>query len=107
MDNFCYPRNENELMISLKTGSDIRRVFIVYGDPFDGSVTPDGWAWEGKRQEITRKKDLPYHTWWQVTVSLPDGVDTALNCTVKMKTMSATVWKTGFTRQMSLLRCAG
>lgn len=72
-DNFCYPLNENELMISLKTGSDIRRVFIVYGDPFDGSVTPDGWAWEGKRQEITRKKALPYHTWWQVTVTLPYG----------------------------------
>ena len=72
-DNFCYPLNENELMIGIKTGSDIRRVFIVYGDPFDGSVTPDGWAWEGKRQEITRKKDLPYHTWWQVTVSLPYG----------------------------------
>jgi len=72
-DNFCYPLNENELMISLKTGSDIRRVFIVYGDPFDGSVTPEGWAWEGKRQEITRKKDLPYHTWWQVTVTLPYG----------------------------------
>ena len=72
-DNFCYPLNENELMIGIKTGSDIRRVFIVYGDPFDGSVTPDGWAWEGKRQEITRKKELPYHTWWQVTVSLPYG----------------------------------
>ena len=72
-DNFCYPLNENELMIGIKTGSDIRRVFIVYGDPFDGSVTPEGWAWEGKRQEITRKKDLPYHTWWQVTVTLPYG----------------------------------
>ena len=72
-DNFCYPLNENELMIGLKTGSDIQRVFIIYGDPFDGSVTPEGWAWEGKRQEITRKKDLPYHTWWQVTVSLPYG----------------------------------
>jgi len=72
-DNFCYPLNENELMIGLKTGSDIRRVFLIYGDPFDGSVTPDGWAWEGKRQEITRKKDLPYHTWWQVTVTLPYG----------------------------------
>ena len=72
-DNFCYPLNENELMIGIKTGSDIRRVFIVYGDPFDGSVTPDGWAWEGKRQEITRKKDLPYHTWWQATVILPYG----------------------------------
>ena len=72
-DNFCYPLNENELMIGIKTGSDIQRVFIIYGDPFDGSVTPDGWAWEGKRQEIIRKKDLPYHTWWQVTVSLPYG----------------------------------
>ena len=72
-DNFCYPLNENELMIGIKTGSDIRRVFIIYGDPFDGSVTPEGWAWEGKRQEITRKKALPYHTWWQVTVLLPYG----------------------------------
>ena len=72
-DNFCYPLNENELMLGIKTGSDIRRVFIIYGDPFDGSVTPDGWAWKGKRQEITRKKALPYHTWWQVTVRLPYG----------------------------------
>lgn len=72
-DNFCYPLNENELMIGIKTGSDISRMFIIYGDPFDGSVTPAGWAWEGKRQEITRKKELPYHTWWQVTVMLPYG----------------------------------
>ena len=72
-DNFCYPLNENELMIGIKTGSDISRIVIIYGDPFDGSVTSDGWVWEGKRQEITRKKDLPYHTWWQVTVRLPYG----------------------------------
>ena len=63
-DNFCYPLNENELMIGIKTDSDIRRVFIVYGDPFDGSVTPDGWAWEGKRQEITRKKGNGYASLW-------------------------------------------
>ena len=31
----CYPLNEDELIVNLKTGYDVKRVFIYYGDPFE------------------------------------------------------------------------
>lgn len=72
-DQFCYPLNEHELGIGIKTGGDIKRVFIIYGDPFDGSVMQDGWQWGGERLEVIQKKELPYHIWWSITVSVPYG----------------------------------
>ena len=34
-EQMSYPRNDNELVINLKTGYDVRRVFLHYGDPFE------------------------------------------------------------------------
>ena len=37
-DNYCYCLNENQVLVTLKTGKDIDKVEIVWGDPFDGGV---------------------------------------------------------------------
>jgi hypothetical protein len=37
-DNYCYPLNENDLIINLKTGRDIEKVFLCYGDPFENGT---------------------------------------------------------------------
>lgn len=34
-EQFSYAQNEEELVVNLKTGYDVRRVFIHYGDPFE------------------------------------------------------------------------
>ena len=33
-DNYCYPINEDELIINIKTGYDVKEVNIILGDPF-------------------------------------------------------------------------
>ena len=39
-EQMSYPKNEKELIINLKTGYDVKRVFIHYGDPFEAGI----WA---------------------------------------------------------------
>ena len=37
-DNYCYPLNEYDLIINLKTGYDIKEVYIHYEDPFINGI---------------------------------------------------------------------
>ena len=37
-DNYCYPINDNELVIKIKTGYAIDRIELVYGDPFESGL---------------------------------------------------------------------
>ncbi|MDD3064350.1 MAG: glycoside hydrolase family 13 protein [Massilibacteroides sp.] len=67
-DNYCYPLNDEELIINIKTGKDVDRVYLIYGDPFWGGILGGDWQWSGKQEEITDKKELPYHIWWSITV---------------------------------------
>lgn len=67
-DNYCYPLNEEELIINLKTGYDVREVNIFLGDPFDAGIMGGGEKWEGHAQPIVFKKRLKYQQWWTTTV---------------------------------------
>ena len=67
-DNYCYPLDKDNLIINLKTGYDIERVYLHYGDPFKSGIMGGSEQWNGKRQEIIYKKRLPYHLWWTTTV---------------------------------------
>ena len=44
-EQYCYARNEEELVISLLTGYDVKQVFINWGDPFSAGI---------KREDRTR-----------------------------------------------------
>ena len=37
-EQMSYPYNENQLIVNIKTGYDVKRVFIHYGDPFDAGI---------------------------------------------------------------------
>lgn len=67
-DNYCYPLNEDELVINLKTGYDVREVNIFLGDPFDAGILGGGETWEGHAQAIVFKKRLKNQLWWTTTV---------------------------------------
>jgi hypothetical protein len=43
-DNYCYQLNDEELNINIKTGKDIDKVSIIYGDPFDGGILGGDWS---------------------------------------------------------------
>ena len=55
-EQMSYALNENELIVNLRTGYDVRRVFIHYGDPFESGILGGNEKWTGKREEICFKK---------------------------------------------------
>lgn len=67
-EQMSYPLNENELIINLKTGYDVERVFIYYGDPYEAGILGGKEKWVGKREEIIYKKRLPHQIWWTTTI---------------------------------------
>jgi glycosidase len=67
-DNYCYPLNEDDLIINLKTGHDVEKVFIYYGDPFEGGILGGNWRWNGVEEELIYKKNLTHHIWWTTTI---------------------------------------
>lgn len=67
----AYAGNEEELVINLKTGYDVKRVFIHHGDPFAAGILGGNEKWSGHREEIVYKKRLPHHIWWTTTLKPP------------------------------------
>ncbi len=67
--NYCYPLNENELIINIKTGYDVRSVNIVAGDPFAAGILGGGETWEGTAAPIIYTKRLKNQLWWTTTVT--------------------------------------
>ena len=45
-DNYCYPLNEDELIINIKTGYDVKSVSIILGDPFAAGILGGGEHWD-------------------------------------------------------------
>ena len=63
--NYCYPLNEEELVIHIRTGYDVDKVYLRYGDPFDQDKKGN---WRHTRVEMAKPKKLPYHLGWQVII---------------------------------------
>lgn len=66
-DHYCYALDEDHLIINLKTGYDITKVFIHYGDPYSYFIEDKG-DFAIVREEIITKKKLQYHLWWTTIV---------------------------------------
>ncbi len=70
-EQMSYALNENDLVVNLKTGYDVRRVFIHHGDPFEAGILGGNEKWTGTREEIVFKKRLRHQIWWTTTLRPP------------------------------------
>ncbi len=70
-ENYCYPLNNDELIINIKTGYDVKYVNIIKGDPFAAGILGGGENWEGEAENIPFKKRLKNQLWWTTTVRPP------------------------------------
>ena len=68
-EQMSYPLDENRLIVNLKTGYDVKQVFIHHGDPYDAGILGGSEKWTGKREEIVYKKRLPHQLWWTTTLT--------------------------------------
>lgn len=71
VDNYCYMLDENQLIINIKTGYDVKEVNIVFGDPFVNGILGGGEDWTGQKASVPFKKRLKYQLWWTTTIK-PD-----------------------------------
>lgn len=67
-EQMSYALNEEELVINLRTGYDVERVFLHYGDPFEAGILGGNEQWKGIREEICYKKRLKHRLWWTTTL---------------------------------------
>ncbi len=67
-DNYCYPLDEEQLIINIKTGYDVKYVNIIQGDPFKSGILGGGESWNGDAVNIPFKKRLKNQLWWTTTV---------------------------------------
>lgn len=70
-DNYCYALDENQLIINIKTGYDVKIVNIIYGDPFANGILGGGEKWTGERAGIPFNKQLKHQIWWTTTITPP------------------------------------
>ena len=50
-EQMSYALDENQLVVNIKTGYDVKKIFIHYGDPFDAGILGGNEKWTGKREE--------------------------------------------------------
>ncbi len=67
-EQYCYPIDQDQLVINIKTGYDVDRIYIIYGDPYDAGIMGGCEHWSGQREEIFYKKMLKDHIWWTTTL---------------------------------------
>lgn len=67
-DNYCYPFDENQLIINIKTGYDVKYVNIIQGDPFRAGILGGGENWTGEHVNIPFSKKLKNQIWWTTTI---------------------------------------
>ncbi len=67
-DNYCYPLDKDNLIINLRTGKEVDKVLLLWGDPFDWGKAPEAsnYSWQYKTVEVTEKKELQNHLWWTI-----------------------------------------
>lgn len=67
-EQMSYSLNREELVVNLKTGVEVEKVFIHYGDPFENGILGSNEVFSGKIEEIFLKKRLQHQIWWTITL---------------------------------------
>lgn len=84
---WLFPVSKTQVQIKLRTGKDITKVVLTYGDPHQGRITDGVWGWAGHQLEMTLSGDGEHHRYWTAIITPPqhrlkydftisDGVET-------------------------------
>ncbi len=70
-DNMCYAFDEDNVVITIRTGKDIDKIIIHSGDPYTSGTMGGCNTWFGDPTDITDKKELQDCILWSVTIRPP------------------------------------
>ena len=69
VDNYCYAANNNDVIINIKTGYDIKTVCLCHADPFNAGIFGSSNRLKHQKTEFTQFKRLKNHLIWSITIS--------------------------------------
>lgn len=67
---FTYAVNNEEVVVTLKTGKDVQKAFIIWEDPFINELRRKP-EWYGKKEEMQFWLELEEHFLWRIRLTLP------------------------------------
>lgn len=70
-DNMCYALDEDNVVITIRTGKDIDKIIIHNGDPYTSGTMGGSNTWFGDPSEMTDKVELPDCILWSATIKPP------------------------------------
>ena len=70
---WCFPISKTEIQIKLRTGKDITKVVLTYGDPHQGHIVNGQWGWAGHKLAMTMTGNGENHRYWTAIITPPQG----------------------------------
>lgn len=58
-EQMSYALDENQLVVNIKTGYDVKKIFIHYGDPFDAGIWEEMRSGQEKGKRLYTKNVCP------------------------------------------------
>ena len=68
---WCFPVSSTQIQIKLRTGKDITKVVLTYGDPHQGHIVNGKWGWYGRTIEMTQTGVGESHLYWTSIITPP------------------------------------
>ena len=59
-EQMSYSFSEDDLVVNLKTGHDVDRVFLIYGDPYQAGIAGGSGLADGKRSVIEKSSSTTH-----------------------------------------------
>lgn len=65
----CYPIDDDTIIVNIRTGKEIDKVFIFVGDPFSAGISSGEHKWSGDRLEMEKTKEFSDYYIWSISVN--------------------------------------
>jgi cyclomaltodextrinase len=68
-DNYCYCLDDDNIIISIKTGYDVDKITLCYCDPFSTGIMGSNSRYNIETIEMTDVKYLEHHIFWSIKIA--------------------------------------
>ncbi|KAF0226791.1 MAG: alpha amylase [Erysipelotrichaceae bacterium] len=69
---WCYQVSKTQIQLKLRTGLDITKVFLTFGDPHQGIIRNGKWTWADQHVEMTLSGEGEFHRYWTSIITPPN-----------------------------------
>jgi len=72
MSPWCYPLDNTQIEIKIKTGKEVNQVILIYGDPHAFQQDKHVWTWQSFKLEMLMSGNGEYHRYFTLAITPPN-----------------------------------